>query len=169
MMKVKRNRVFKNTAALSMVCRMLFVGAILFLLTAGCSSGPAQSPEQFVMKFIQKHIPMIDQSVADFYVQNERTGIIAEVNKSVEAKRNKGILASLKDASYDFSKVDVKVLASKTDYVDDEETNYVKLQATGNYTLTMAGKSESVNENEVFVLRSVRNQWKVTDKENPWK
>ena len=48
-----------------------FAAFLLLVLSAGCSSGPSQSPEKVIKNFIGKHISMIDPSVADYYVSKE--------------------------------------------------------------------------------------------------
>jgi hypothetical protein len=141
---------------------MLFATVLMLVLAAGCSSAPSETPEKFVLNFIQKHIPMIDISVADFYVKEEQKGIIERV-KELTASSKKSA------ASYDFSKIKVKVLDQREEYVDDEAINFMKLAAKGSYTKTVDGKSESLVEDEIIILESVAGSWKVTEKINPWK
>ncbi len=163
-----RNRYRGYFASRKIVFGTILVGIMMVFGAIGCSSGPAQSPEQFLKGVIAKHVSMTDLSIADFYVKEEQSGIRELINQSIQSKKDEGILDFYKNASYDFSQVNVKILAEKTDYVNDEEANYVKLKATGNYTITQGDKSESLNEDETFVLRSVGNEWKLTEKDNPW-
>ena len=151
----------------AMILNML-IATILILLWAGCTSAPSVSPEKFVLNFIQKHIPMIDLSVADFYVKEEQAGIIVRVQASIASNKAKGIFGSLSDTTYDFSKIKVDVLDQKEEYVDDEEVNFLKVAATGNYTKTANGKIESLIEDKIIIIESVAGTWKVTEKINPW-
>jgi hypothetical protein len=45
----------------------------------------------------------------------------------------------------------------------------VKVEAKGNYTKTINGKSESLFEDEIIILESATGKWQVTEKINPWK
>ena len=148
---------------------LLITSVLMLFAAAGCNSAPSMTPETFVQNFIQKHIPMIDLSVADFYVKEERAGIISRIKAIKASNKNKDISESGSAATYDFSTVNVKVIDEKEEYIDDEEKSFLKVAATGNYTKTTNGKSESLVENEEFILESVAGQWKVTEQVNPWK
>jgi hypothetical protein len=135
----------------------------MLIIAAGCTSAPSETPEKFVLNFMQKHIPMIDISVADFYVKEEQNGIIERVKKLVSSSKESSA------ATYDFSEIKVNVLDQKEEYVDDEAINFTKVAATGSYTKTVNGKSESVIEDEIIILESIAGAWKVTEEINPWK
>ena len=111
---------------------------------------------------------MIDRSVADFYVKEERAGVIDRVQKFMASKKENGNLESLKTAIYDFSKIKVDVLDQKEEYIDDEGVNFMKVAAKGEYTKAINGKSESLIEDEIIILESVAGKWKVTEKIDPW-
>jgi hypothetical protein len=126
------------------------------------------TPETFVLNFIQKHIPMIDISVADFYVKEEQAGIIGRIKaKALNQKQDNS--ESLSAATYDFSNIKVEVIDEKEEYINDEAVDFLKVAANGIYTKTTSGKSESFVEDEVIILESIAGQWKVTEKINPWK
>lgn len=146
-----------------------FAAFLLLVLSAGCSSGPSQSPEKVIKNFIGKHISMIDPSVADYYVSSEQSSIKELVSQSILSKKKSGVFNSLKNAVYDFSKVSISTLDQKEEYVDDEGINFAKVEAKGNYTLTSGDKSQAFEEDEIFILQSVGGNWKVTEKFNPWK
>jgi hypothetical protein len=148
--------------------KILITTVLMLILAAGCTSAPSETPEKVVLNFVQKHIPMIDLSVADFYVKAEQAGIIDRVKKFIASKKGKGDFESLSSATYDFSKIKVNVLDRKEEYIQDEEVDFIKLAASGNYTKTINGKSESLVEDEIIILESVAGQWKVTEKDNPW-
>ena len=152
----------------AMILNML-IASILILLWAGCTSAPSETPEKFVLNFIQKQIPLLDQSVAGFYVKEEQSGVIDRVKKFIASKKEKGNFESLSTATYDFSKIKVDVLDQKEEYVNDEQVNFVKVAAKGSYTKAINGKSESLKEDEIIILESIAGKWKVTEKINPWK
>jgi hypothetical protein len=148
--------------------KILIATGLMLILAAGCTSAPSETPEKLVLNFVQKHIPMIDLSVADFYVKEERAGVIDRVKKFIASKTEKGDLESLSSATYDFSKIKVNVIDRTEEYIQDEEVDFIKLAASGNYTKTINGKTESLVEDEIIILESVAGQWKVTEKINPW-
>jgi hypothetical protein len=78
----------KGLSRQAFILKMLFATVLMLVLAAGCSSAPSETPEKFVLNFIQKHIPMIDISVADFYVKEEQKGII-EVRQVMISQRSK--------------------------------------------------------------------------------
>ena len=149
-MKSNANVLYRQT----LILKMLIASVLMLIWAAGCTSAPSVTPEKFVMNFIQKHIPMIDLSVADFYVKEERPGIIDRVQKVISSKKENGNFESLKTAIYDFSKIKVDVLDQKEEYVDDEEVNFLKVAATGNYTKTANGKIESLIEDKIIIIES---------------
>ncbi len=147
------------------ILKILVTTVLMLILAAGCTSAPSETPEKFVLNFMQKHIPMIDISVADFYVEEEQKGIIERVKELIASSKEKSSSA----ATYDFSKIKVNVLDQKEEYVHDEAINFTKVAATGSYTKTVDGKSESVIEDEIIILESIAGEWKVTEEINPWK
>jgi hypothetical protein len=163
-MKSNANGLFGQT----LVIKILTVSVLMILWAGGCSSGPSETPEKFVLNFIQKHIPMIDTSVADFYVKEEQAGVMARVQKFIESKKKNGNFESLSAAVYDFSKIKVDILEEKQEYVNDEGVDFLKVAARGSYTKTVNGKSESLTEDETIIIESVRGKWRVTEKINPW-
>ena len=153
----------------ALVLKMLIASVLVLIWAAGCTSAPSETPEKVVLNFIQKHIPMIELSVAEFYVKDEQAGVIDRVQKLIASKKEKGNYESLSTATYDFSKIKVDVLDQKEEYIDDEGVNFMKVTARGNYTKTINEKSESLIEDEIIILESVAGKWKVTENINPWK
>ncbi len=147
---------------------MLITSMLIMLAAVGCNSAPSMAPEQFVLNFIQKQVPMMDVSVADFYVKDEQAGIIDRIRAFKASNREKGISESVSAATYDFSKIKVEVMDTKEEYIDDESVSFLKVAATGSYTKTTNGQSESLVEDEVIILESIAGKWKVTEKTNPW-
>jgi hypothetical protein len=161
-----------NTNGLSrqdLMLKMLLASALILIWAAGCTSSPSESPEKIVLKFIEKRIPMIDLSVADFYVKEERLEVTDRVEKFIAAKKENDKFEALSTATYDFSKIKVDVLDQKEEYIDDQGVNFAKVAARGNYTETINGESKSLMEDEIIILESIAGEWKVTEKINPWK
>ena len=152
----------------AMTFALLIASVLIILSTVGCSSAPSVTPEKLVLNFIQKHIPMIDISVADFYVKEEQAGIIDRIKAFKSSNKKKDVSESVSSATYDFSKIKVEVIDEKEEYIDDESVNFLKVAATGSYTKTTDGKSESVVEDEIIILESIAGLWKVTELTNPW-
>ena len=148
---------------------LILTSVLMLIWVAGCTSAPTVTPEKFVLNFIQKHIPMNDKSVADFYVKEEQSGIIDRVQSHTASKQEKGISESLSAATFDFSKIKVEILDQKEEYINDEGVNFLKVAATGNYTKTTNGKSELLIEDEIIIIESIAGTWKVTENINPWK
>ena len=70
----------------ALILKML-IASILILVWVGCTSAPSETPEKVVLNFIQKHIPLLDQSVADFYVKEEQAGVIDRVKNFIASAR----------------------------------------------------------------------------------
>jgi hypothetical protein len=148
---------------------MVITSVFLLVLAAGCTSAPSETPENFVLNFINKHIPMIDASVADFYVKEEQKGVMERVQNFIASSKKKGLFESHSAATYDFSQIKITVLDQKEEFVNDEGVNFLKIAANGSYTKTVNGTSESLTEDEIIIIESIAGAWKVTEKTNPWK
>jgi hypothetical protein len=144
------------------------IGIILFFLYVSCSSDPKQSPEDFVRAFIEKHILMIDLSLVDFYVKEEQSGIRELIHQNIQAKKDEGILEALLNAKSDLSTLRVKMINQRT-LTDSEPKFFVEVEVKGFYTITINGIERTYLEDETFVLLKVGDEWKVTQKLNPWK
>jgi hypothetical protein len=148
---------------------LLIASVLIIMSTVGCNSAPSMTPEKFVLNFIEKHVPMMDISVADFYVKDEQAGIIDRIKAFKASNKKKDISESVSVATYDFSKIKVEVIDEKEEYINDESVGFLKVAATGSYTKTTNGKTESLAKDEIIILESISGQWKVTEKTNPWK
>ncbi len=167
MIKSKKSG-YRGNSRRKNVFRAVIVGTIMLLWFIGCSSGPSQSPEDLVRSFLGKHLLMTDLSLAQFYTVDEQPGIIEKITNTINAKKEGDNTDTISSVKYDFSQVAIKVIDNKTDYVDDEEVKFVKVAAKGNYSVTKGNKKMEKTENEIFVLRTAGNEWKVTEKVNPW-
>ena len=152
----------------NLMLKMFVASVLMLILAAGCTSTPSVTPEKLAMNFIQKNIPMIDPSVADFYVKEEQSWIEDRVKANIASNKEKGLFKSLSAAKYDYSKIKVNILDQKEEYFQDEEMKFLKVGVTGNYTMTANGKTQSLAEDEVIIMQSVAGVWKVTEKIDPW-
>ncbi len=161
----KASRMFKQ----NLILNLIIVSFLVLVGLTGCSSAPSLTPEKFVLSFLQKRIPLLDQSLATFYVKEEQAGIIERVKQSIATKKEMKSFTSLSAATYDLTKINVNVLDKKEKYIDDEPIVFVKLAAKGSYIQSVNGKTESLNEDEVIILEIVGSDFKVTEKIDPWK
>lgn len=152
----------------ALTLKILLTSVFILILAAGCTSAPSETPDKMIMNFIQKQIPMIDQSISDFYVKEERSGVIDRIKKFIASKKAQGDFESHSSASYDFSKIKVDVIDQKDEYVNDEEVSFMKVAARGNYTKAINGTSELLIKDDIIILESVAGTWKVTEKMDPW-
>jgi hypothetical protein len=143
-------------------------GAFALVALTGCSSGPAQTPESFMRGFLAKHLTAIDLSAADFYAKEERPVVRQMIEKVIASKKSEGEYALLKKATYDLNSLTVEVLGEKEEYVDDMPVTLLQVRVTGPYTMMLAGDSQNRTEDEVFVLESIRGEWRLTQKIKPW-
>jgi hypothetical protein len=150
-------------------CITGIAGVLIMFVVFGCSTKQDNTPEDFLRMFLQKHIPLIDVSTADFYVKDEQSGIKDVISRNIQAKKEEGTYDSLKNATYDLSSIRVTVLDRNITYIDDEPKTLVELKATGFYTMTIDGQEKTDLEEEIFVLQAVGGEWKVTEKVKPWK
>ena len=160
---------YRGASGLRNAWKGALVAVIMLLLTVGCSSGPSQSPEDMVKSFLAKHLSMTDISLAKYYTADEQPGIIEQVTTSINSKKDQGTLDKLSNAQYDLSGVNINVIDKKTDYVNDEEVTFLKVAVKGSYSVTNGDTTQELTEDEVLILQSAGNEWKVTEKTNPWK
>ena len=148
--------------------RAIVLAVLMAAFIAGCSGKPAQTPEAFIMEFMPKHLTMIDEGVADFYIADEAKAILQRVSAIIAEKKGSGTLESLKSAKLDLSHLAVKVLEKKEQSYNDQAYTFLKVNVTGKYTLSYGEVSNEYDENETFIIKAEGKRWKVTETENPW-
>jgi restriction endonuclease Mrr len=146
----------------------LMVSITMVAFAAGCSFGPSQPPQDTVKNFLAEHLKMTDTSLAKFYDTSEQPTILERIARSIKEKKEKGTFDMISNAKYDLSNVKIKVLDEKADYVNDEEFEFAKVAAVGSYSVIQGEKKKELKEDEVFILKAVGDNWKVTEKLNPW-
>ncbi len=147
---------------------------VLFFMTSLISCGgnakkAAQAPpKELIENYIAKHEIMIDQSLADLYIEKEKKDILAQVNKNVDGKKQDGSLQSLKLATFDLSGLIINVVDQREEYVNDEIADFMKVTTSGDITMSVKDVTKKISINNVIILEKESGVWKVTEKNNPW-
>jgi len=161
----------KFTKVLLYSILVLFLVGSLINCGGSSSSAPvqAEAPKAMIQDFLSKQETMIDKSLVDFYVADEQPFVAAVVDRAIEEKKATGELEKLQNASFDFSNLKITVIDSKEAYVHDEPTTVIKVSVSGTYSMKHENNTETIPADKTIILEQVNNQWKVTEKLNPWK
>ena len=149
----------------------LFLAGTIINCGGGSSSTKvvqAQAPKALIQDFIAKHDTMVDNSLVKFYVNDEQPIVAAAVEKSIEEKKASGELEKLQNATFDFSNLKIVVAGEKEEYVNDHATKLMKVDVSGSYVMKHDDGPKTIPANETIILEMVNNDWKVTEKINPW-
>jgi len=151
------------------VLALFFVGSIINC-GGGSSSGPSQvqAPKAMIQDFIAKHETMVDSSLVDFYVADEQPSVAAAVKRTIDEKKAAGELNELQQATFDFSNLQIAVVGEKQEYLNDEPKKTIQVSVSGSYVMKQENGNKTISANENIVLQYVNNDWKVTEKINPW-
>jgi hypothetical protein len=122
-----------------------------------------------IQDFIAKLGIMVDSSLVDFYVADEQPFVAAAVEKAIEEKKAAGELEKLQSATFDFSNMKIAVVGEKEAYVHDEPTRVIKVSVSGTYSMMHENNTATIPADKTIILEMVNNQWKVTEKVNPWR
>ena len=164
-----------NTKKISRV--ILYTVLALFLVGGmincggGASSGPAQvqAPKALIQDFIAKHELMIDKALVNYYLPEEQPMIAATVEKTIEEKKQSGELEKLQSVAFDFSNLKIQVVEEKEATYRDMPTRAIKVSVTGSYLMKQEDGAKTIPADQTIILEMVDNNWKVTEKNNPWK
>jgi hypothetical protein len=168
---VKTSRVLNGTKVVLYAIVALILAGGVINCGGSSSSGPVQvkAPMTFIQDFIAKYDTMVDSSLVDFYVADEQPNVAAAVQKAIDEKTASGELEKLKQASFDFSNLKIAVADEKEVYVHDEPAKVIKVTVSGSYNMKQENNTETIPAEKTIILQMVGNQWKVTEKVNPWK
>ena len=135
------------------------------------SSGSAkiQAPKSLIQDFIAKHETMVDSSLVGFYVADEQATVAAAVQRTIDEKKQAGELDKLQDATFDFTNLQIAVVGEKEAYVNDIPTRVIKVSVSGSYIMKQESGTTTIPADETIILEMVNNNWKVTEKVNPWR
>jgi len=151
------------------VLGLFLVGAVINC--GGSSPGPSQvqAPKALIKDFIAKQVTMIDKALVNYYLPEERPMIAANVEKNIEAKKETGELETLQKAAFDFSNLKIEVVGEKEATYRDMPTKAIKVAVTGSYDMKQESGTKTIPADQTIILEMVDNNWKVTEKVNPFK
>jgi hypothetical protein len=166
----KSNMVTLTKSLLYSSLALMLVGSIVNC-GGGSSTGPvqAEAPKALIQDFVAKHDTMVDSSLVNFYVAEEQPMVAVAVERAIEEKKASGELEKLQQASFDFTNMKIAVVGEKEVFVHDEPTKVIKVSVTGSYSMTHENNTATIPADKTIILEMVNNQWKVTEKVNPWK
>lgn len=154
---------------------LLYAVLSLFLVVSlincgGSSSGPAQvqAPKALIQDYIAKHGTMVDTSLVDFYVTDEQPTVAAAIQRAIDEKKAAGEFEKLRNAAFDFSNLQIAVVGEKEAYVNDMPTKLIKVSVSGSYVMKHDDGTKTIPANDTIILEMVDNNWKVTERVNPW-
>ena len=150
----------------------LFLVGALVNCGGGSSSGPAvqvQAPKAMIKDFIAKHVTMIDKALVNYYLPEEQPMVAAAVEKNIEAKKESGELDALQKVAFDFSNLKVEVVGEKETTYRDMPTKVIKVSVSGSYDMKQESGTKTIPADQTIILEMVDNNWKVTEKVNPFK
>jgi hypothetical protein len=151
---------------------LIMIAAGLFFLVGltncGMSSKKNNLPTEFIQNFIAKHETMTDPSLVYYYVKEERKTIAQRITTSVRIKKAEGTLESLQQATFDFSGLELKVVDQKEKYINDEPVVFLRVAVKGDLRINLPTEKQIVTCDDIIVIEMVRNEWKVTETNNPW-
>ena len=172
---MKRMNMFSKKEELSInPSKILFYAIIGIFLSVGIvscggsGSGPAQAPKAFIQDFLAKHQTMIDASLVELYVEEEKEQVAKLVDQSINSLKAQGTLEKLQQATFDFSNLQLEVLGEKEAYVDDEPKTFIRVGVKGSYIMNQKDVSKTIPADDIIILKMVGNNWKVTETVNPW-
>lgn len=151
---------------------LIMIAAGLFFLVGltNCGMGGKANnlPTEFIQNFIAKHETMTDPSLVYYYVKEERQTIAERVSTSVRIKEAEGTLENLQQATFDFSGLQLKLVGKKEEYINDEPIVFLKVAVKGDLGINLPTEKQIVACDDIIVIEMVRNEWKVTETNNPW-
>ena len=166
---MKKSNMINLTKGLMYTVLALFLVGIM-INCGGSSSTPAQvqAPKALIQDYIAKHGTMVDSSLVSFYLNDEQPKVAADIKRTINEKTASGELEKLQHATFDFTNLQITVVGQKENYVDDQPTKLIKVSVSGSYIMKQAAESKTISANETVILAKVNNNWKVTEKINPW-
>jgi hypothetical protein len=169
--EVKKSNRVKFTKGLFYSILSLLLVSSMVNCGGGSSSGSVQiqAPATLIQDFIAKHEIMVDKSLVDFYVAEEQPIVAAAVKRAIDEKKASGELEKLQQATFDFSNLQIAVVGEREAYVNDLPTKVIKVSVSGSYSITQENNTSTVPADETIILEMVNNNWKVTEKVNPWR
>jgi len=160
----KLNLTFKRS--LILVAVGLF--ALVNITGCGMDGFSMELPETFIQDFIAKHETMADQSLVYYYVKSDQAEIAEQIDVTCRINKSKGRLEILEKATFDFSELQLELVDKKEVYVNDEPVVFAKVSLQGSYKMQLPEVTQKIEANDIIILQMARNEWKVTNSNNPW-
>ena len=168
--KVFFNRCKKLSVSLKGSLVLVVAGMITLAGITGCGSSgfSVDLPKEFIQDFIAKHETMIDKSLVYYYVKEDQPKVAEQIDIACRINKSKGRIKVLEKATFDFSELQIELVDKKEVYVDDEPVIFAKVKIKGCYKMKLSEETQKIEANDVIVLQMARNEWKVTESNNPW-
>lgn len=148
---------------------LIALGLLLATGVVGCSGKNSSTvPKALIQEYVSKHETMVDRSLVDLYVASEREKISQLVDQSIAAHTSAGNLGTLQHASFDFTNLETVLVDETNAYVDDSPTPFMKVSATGSFTMKLENGSKTIPVKDVLILEREGSDWKITESTNPW-
>lgn len=150
--------------------RVLLVALSLLVVTGlvGCTGKHSNVPKELIQEYISKHATMIDRSLVDLYVESERAKISELVDQSIAAETSAGSIEGLQHATFDFTNLETVLVDETEAYIDDSPTAFMKVSATGSFTINLENESKTIPVKDVLILEKEGGDWRITENTNPW-
>ena len=151
---------------------LVFTGVVLLGLIGitACDSAISSEglPEDFIREFIAKHEIMVDRSLVYYYAREDQPAIAEQIDTACRLGKNEGIMESLEGSTFDFSRLKIRLVDQKEEYVNEKPVVFLKVAVNGSFKMLLPEKSRTIDADEVIILRLAHHEWKVTQSRNPW-
>ena len=152
----------------SLILVAVSIIGLLSITACGSNNVSVDLPNEFIQDFIAKHETMADKSLVYYYVKSDQNKVAKQIETSCRINRSKGRLGILEKATFDFSELQIELVDKKKVLVDDEPVVFVKVAVKGCYKMQLPEETQKIEANEIIILQMARNEWKVTNSNNPW-
>ena len=157
-----------HNAIRSLISITISLFFLVGLTNCGMGNKANDLPTEFIQDFLAKHETMTDLSLVYYYVKAERRTIAERVNTTVRIKKAQGTLESFQQATFDFSGLELELVDKKEEYINDEPVVFLKVAVKGDLGINLPTEKKTVTCDDIIVIEMVRNEWKVTETNNPW-
>ena len=160
---VNRRKTFR-----ALIIMALSLAMVIGLIGCGSNNITNQLPKEFILEYIAKQETMVDPSLVYYYVREEQENIAEQVDTTIRIKKAEGTLESFKQANFDFSDLEMKVIDQKEKFVNDEAVIFLKVAVKGDLCINLPTEQQTVACDDIIIISMHRNEWKVSQTNNPW-
>jgi len=149
---------------------LIAVGLFALVNITGCGSSDLsiELPKDFIQDFIAKHETMVDESLVYYYVKSDQPEVAEKIDVSCRINKAKGTYEILEKATFDFSQLQIYLVDKKEKHINDEPVMFAKVAVKGSYKMHLNEETQKIEANEIIILQMARNEWKVSNSNNPW-